>query len=84
LPAAALGAKKAAMAQPKYAERTTGYVVEGISPLGWRRRLPMVVDDSALGWDTVFVSGGKRGPELELKPADLVRVAGARAAAVAV
>ena len=70
--AAAVGGKKAVMADPAHAERATGYVVGGISPLGQRRAHPTVVDASALGHPTVFVSGGRRGMEVELAPADLV------------
>ena len=81
--AAALGGKRAAMAEPAAAERATGYVVGGISPLGQRRRLPTVVDASATGHPTVLVSGGRRGLDVELAPADLVRLTGAVVAAVA-
>ena len=70
--AAAAGGKKAVMAEPADAERATGYVVGGISPLGQKRAHPTVVDESALGQTTVFVSGGRRGMEIELSPADLV------------
>lgn len=80
--AAAVGGKRAAMADPADAERATGYVVGGISPVGQRRRHPTVVDASALAHQTVFVSGGRRGLDLELAPADLVRVTGATTAAV--
>ncbi|WP_280397538.1 Cys-tRNA(Pro) deacylase [Nocardia carnea] len=80
--AAALGAPKATMADRVKAERTTGYVLGGISPLGQRRRLPTVVDASAADWDTVFCSAGKRGVEIELAPADLIRLAGAVTAPV--
>jgi len=79
----ALG-KRAQMADPKAAERATGYVVGGISPLGQRRLLPTVVDESALAFDTVHVSAGRRGLELELAPDDLVRLTDARVAAIAV
>ena len=81
--AAAVGGKKAAMADVAAAERATGYVAGGISPLGQRRRLPVVIDSSALGFVTVFCSGGRRGLEIELAPADLVRAAGARVAVIA-
>ena len=75
--AAAAGGKRAAMADRAAAERATGYVRGGISPLGQRRRLPTLVDESALAHETVFVSAGRRGLELELAPADLVRLTGA-------
>lgn len=70
--AAATGGRKAVMADPADAERSSGYVRGGISPLGQRRALPTVVDASALGFDTVLVSGGRRGLQVELAPADLV------------
>ena len=75
--------KRARMADPKAAERATGYVTGGISPLGQRRLLPMVLDDSALAFETIHVSAGRRGLELELAPADLLALTGGRAAAVA-
>jgi Cys-tRNA(Pro)/Cys-tRNA(Cys) deacylase len=80
--AAAVGGKKAAMADPTAAERATGYVVGGISPVGQKRAHPTVVDASALDHPTVYVSGGRRGLDLGLAPADLVRVTDATVAAV--
>jgi Cys-tRNA(Pro)/Cys-tRNA(Cys) deacylase len=81
--AAALGGKRAEMAERAEAERATGYVVGGISPLGGRRRLPTVVDASALAHSSVFVSAGRRGLELELAPADLVALTDAVVALIA-
>jgi len=81
--AAALGGKKAAMAEPAAAERATGYVTGGISPFGQRSRLPLVVDASADAFPTVYVSGGRRGLQVEVAPADLVRVTGAVLAGIA-
>jgi Cys-tRNA(Pro)/Cys-tRNA(Cys) deacylase len=81
--AAAAGGRKAAMADPTDAERSSGYVVGGISPLGQRTALPTVVDDSALTFDTVLVSAGKRGLQVELPPGDLVRLTRARTAPIA-
>lgn len=75
--AGAVGGKKAAMADPAAAERSSGYVLGGISPLGQRRPLPTVVDASALGFETVFCSAGRRGLEVELAPAELVRLTAA-------
>jgi Cys-tRNA(Pro)/Cys-tRNA(Cys) deacylase len=80
--AAAAGGKKAAMADVTAAERATGYVAGGISPVGLRKRLPVVLDASALAHRTVFCSGGRRGLEIELAPADLVRAAGATVASI--
>ena len=81
--ATALGAKRLTLAPAADAERATGYVVGGISPLGQRRSLPTVVDASALGLDRIHVSGGRRGLELALVPADLVRLTRATTAAIA-
>ena len=75
--------KRTALAPPADAERATVYVVGGISPLGQRRRLPTTVDESALAWDTILVSAGRRGLQIELAPADLVRLTSAGVAAVA-
>ncbi|MGW7260404.1 Cys-tRNA(Pro) deacylase [Streptomyces sp. NPDC054834] len=69
--AAAVGGKRAAMADPAHAERTTGYVRGGISPLGQRKKLPTVLDDSATAHPTICVSAGRRGLEVELTPTDL-------------
>ncbi|MCU1692468.1 MAG: ybaK 1 [Frankiales bacterium] len=81
--AAALGGRRAAMAEPARAERSSGYVVGGISPLGQKARLRTVVDETAELFDTVHVSAGKRGLSLALAPADLVRLTGAVVADVA-
>ena len=74
--------KRAAMAKVAEAERVTGYVTGGISPLGQRRQLPMLVDESALAFETVYVSGGRRGFEVELAPGDLVALTGAESKAI--
>ncbi|MCR6689383.1 Cys-tRNA(Pro) deacylase [Cellulomonas sp.] len=81
--AAAVGGKKAAMAPKADAERATGYVLGGISPLGQRMAHPTVVDETAWLFDTVLVSGGRRGLDVELAPDDLVRLTGAVVADVA-
>jgi Cys-tRNA(Pro)/Cys-tRNA(Cys) deacylase len=78
----ALG-KRTALAETREAERATGFVAGGISPLGQRRRLPTVVDESAASFETVFVSAGRRGLEIELAPEDLVRLTEARTARIA-
>jgi Cys-tRNA(Pro)/Cys-tRNA(Cys) deacylase len=81
--AAAAGGKRAELADPAAAARATGYVVGGISPLGQRSRLPVVLDSSAMAFATIFVSAGRRGLQLELDPADLVRLAPAVIAPIA-
>ena len=81
--AAAAGGKKARMAEVAAAERATGYVAGGISPLGHRKRLPVVVDSSAGDHETIFCSAGRRGLEIELAPADLTRLANATVAPIA-
>ena len=80
--AAAAGGRKAVMADPADAERTTGYVLGGISPLGQKKALPTVVDDSVTDFPTVMVSAGKRGLQVELPPTDLVRLTRARTAPI--
>ena len=80
--AAAVGGKKAEMADPKLAERRTGYVVGGISPIGQKTEHPTVLDETAELYDTVFVSGGRRGFDIELTPADLVRATSAIVTAI--
>lgn len=81
--AAAVGGKRAKMAEAAAAQRATGYVVGGISPLGQRSRLPVVIDASAESFETVFCSGGRRGLEMELAPADLIRLTSATVAPIA-
>jgi Cys-tRNA(Pro)/Cys-tRNA(Cys) deacylase len=82
LAAALGGGKRAAMAEAARVERVTGYVVGGISPLGQRKQLPTVLDASALDFDTIYFSAGRRGLEIELAPADLVTLTGAVVAAI--
>lgn len=81
--AAVLGGKKAVMADPALAERKTGYLVGGISPIGQKSTLPTVLDETVQLWDSVFVSGGRRGFDLELAPADLARITAATLADIA-
>lgn len=81
--AATVGGKRAAMAEVARAERATGYVSGGISPLGQRTPAPTVLDESALAHDTVLVSGGRRGLDVELAPGDLVELTHARVAPIA-
>lgn len=80
---AALGLHRPAMADPADVRRVTGYVLGGVSPLGQRKRLPTAIDESALGFPTVFCSAGRRGLEIELAPADLVAVTSAVVAPLA-
>lgn len=81
--AAAVGSKKAAMADKGLVARSTGYVLGGVSPLGQRTPLPTVIDETAQLWDTIFVSAGKRGLQVELSADDLARVIGATFADIA-
>lgn len=81
--AAAVGGKRGGLAEPAAAARATGYVVGGISPIGQRSRLPVVIDSSAQQFDTMFVSAGRRGLQLELAPSDLAAAANARFAPIA-
>lgn len=80
--ASAVGGKRAEMADPRLAEKRTGYVVGGISPIGQKNTHVTVLDETAELYDTVFVSGGRRGLDLELAPADLIRATGAIIAAI--
>jgi Cys-tRNA(Pro)/Cys-tRNA(Cys) deacylase len=81
--AAAAGGKRATMADPTASERATGYVTGGISPIGQRSRLPIVVDASAEQWPTIYVSAGKRGLQVEVSPADLLQLTSATLADIA-
>ncbi|MCA5922912.1 MULTISPECIES: Cys-tRNA(Pro) deacylase [Curtobacterium] len=81
--AAAVGGKKATLADPALAEKRTGYVVGGISPVGQKTPLRTVIDESALSYASIFVSGGRRGFDIEVAPTDLARITDAVAAPIA-
>jgi Cys-tRNA(Pro)/Cys-tRNA(Cys) deacylase len=79
---ASVGGRRVELADPAKAQRATGYVLGGISPLGQKSPIPVVVDSSASDFDTVFVSAGKRGLQVELAPAELIRLSGASTASI--
>lgn len=81
--ATAIGVKRMDMANEADAERATGYVIGGISPLGQRKRLPLLLDESALAYETIYVSAGKRGLEIELAPDDLLTLSKGKTAPIA-
>ena len=81
--ASAVGGKRAAMADPALAQKRTGYIVGGISPIGQKTAYPTVLDETAELFDTIFVSGGRRGFDIELAPADLLTITGGQLAAIA-
>ncbi|WP_291377426.1 Cys-tRNA(Pro) deacylase [Demequina sp.] len=78
-----LGGKRAEMAPPADAERSSGYVVGGISPIGQRKALPTALDETAELFDTIYVSGGRRGLDIGLSPSDLARITGAAVGPIA-
>jgi len=82
--ASAIGAKRAEMCEVQTAERLTGYVVGGISPFGQKRLLPTVIDETCILFDTIFVSGGRRGLDIEIAPDDLITLLHATAAPIAI
>lgn len=81
--AAAAGSKKARMCDPADAERLTGYIVGGISPIGTKKALPLFLDDSAMTQSVIYVSAGQRGMDVELSPAELVKATDGRVAPIA-
>jgi Cys-tRNA(Pro)/Cys-tRNA(Cys) deacylase len=81
--AKALGVKKVVMAEPKNVENTTGYILGGVSPLGQKKRLKTVIDESAFEYESIFVSAGKRGLEVEVDPKDLEKLLQADKAKIA-